>query len=181
VIFDLDNTLITSTLCFDTIKEALDIPKNSFILEYLESLDDELYQEKSKLLEQMELEFAEDAKLIADADVFLNKLSSKGIKTGILTRNCKSVTEKIIKKFNLPINHYITREMAAPKPAPEGLMIFLNLWELEPSEVLFIGDFHFDIDCGKNAKVKTALFTNNNETDQNFGADFIISNFSLLL
>ena len=38
IVFDLDGTLLDSKLCFDRIRDELDIPQGEFILEYLETI-----------------------------------------------------------------------------------------------------------------------------------------------
>jgi FMN phosphatase YigB (HAD superfamily) len=37
-------------------------------------------------------------------------------------------------------------------------MMMASAWDLEPSEILFVGDSQDDIGCGKAAGMKTVLF-----------------------
>lgn len=43
--------------------------------------------------------------------------------------------------------------------------------------MLFVGDFKFDIDCGKAAGIKTALFTNGKFADQSLAPDYVINSY----
>ena len=71
----------------------------------------------------------------------------------------------------------IAREDARPKPDPDGLLKCIDKWSLKPEQLLYMGDFRFDIECGKNAKTKTAYFTNGLDPADDFGADYIVKNF----
>jgi len=128
-------------------------------------------------LEILELGYAKKATLAQGAMSLLNQINESNLKAGIFTRNCRSVTDCAINRFKLPVDLSLSREDAPPKPKPDGLLIFLKVWEFNPEELLFIGDFHFDIECGLNAGVKTGLFTNGITRDTNHGAHYIFSSF----
>jgi phosphoglycolate phosphatase-like HAD superfamily hydrolase len=49
----------------------------------------------------------------------------------------------------------VTREDAPPKPAPEPVWLGCRRMNLAPSEVLFVGDFEFDMLAGRRAGVRT--------------------------
>ncbi|MBK8202506.1 MAG: HAD hydrolase-like protein [Bdellovibrionales bacterium] len=49
---------------------------------------------------------------------------------------------------------------------------------MDKTQLLFVGDFKFDIDCGKAAGIKTALFTNGKVADQSLNPDYIIHSYS---
>lgn len=178
IVFDLDGTLIDSPLCFDSIRRQLDIPSGEYILEYLDNLPAEVKTQKLKKLEEIEIEAARSSILLPGAGELLLELKGLGINTGIFTRNCKAVTCHVISCFSLPIDLVVTREDAPAKPNPSGLHMFLRSWGLQHHELLFVGDFRFDIDCGKKAGVKTALFTNNGEIDLDLEPDHVIHEYS---
>jgi len=181
IVFDLDGTLIDSPLDFDFIKRTLDIPNEEYILEYIDKLDEPTKMEKHRLLEDIEVAAAKNAVLIDGALEILNHANDLGIQTGIFTRNCRAVVEIVMSMFNLPVSKIITRNEAKAKPDPEGLNILLKYWTQTPKDMLYVGDFRFDIECGKKAGVRTALFTSGKAVYNNYGADFVSKTYPMLI
>ncbi len=172
IVFDLDGTLVDSKLCFRTIRKQLGIPEGQWILEYLDQLPRQEKAAKLAELEQIELQAARNSDLYAGVLPLLEELRSKRIKLGIFTRNCSSVVRQITGKFKMKIDLVVTRDDGPPKPNPAGFKKFLETWNLMGHELLFVGDVYHDIDCGKQAGVKTALFTNGNSiTNSNLKPD----------
>jgi HAD superfamily hydrolase (TIGR01549 family) len=178
IVFDLDGTLVDSPLCFKTIRNQLEIPEGEWILEYLETLPAEVKTLKHTILEQIELDAAKKAMPFNGVQSLLRNLRSSGIKLGIFTRNCSVVTKHIVETFELELDLIITRDDAPPKPDPTGLKHFLKTWGLDGHELLFVGDFQSDIQCGKEAGVRTALFTNGKDHDSNWGPDYVVPNYT---
>lgn len=176
-IFDLDGTLIDSPLCFKTIRDTLNIPENCYILEYLEELPLEEKNLKLSQLESIEINAAKEARLMPFALSTLEQIKSQGIKLGIFTRNCRRASIQAVTNLGITVDLIITRDDAPPKPHPAGLNKFIHTWNIKKSDVLFIGDYKFDIDCGKAAGVKTALFTNNQSLTTLWDADYVFSSF----
>jgi HAD superfamily hydrolase (TIGR01549 family) len=179
IVFDLDGTLVDSPLCFDSIRSELEIPEGHFILEYLDQLPPEAQIEKRRRLEEIEAEAARQAKPISGVLELLRELRGRGVPVGIFTRNCRVATELVIAMHGFEIDMVVTRDEAPAKPDPTGLRLFLTEWKLAGHEILFVGDFHFDIDCGKRAGVKTALFTNGGEAEGDLRPDHVIPHFSV--
>lgn len=177
IIFDLDGTLIDSPLCFKTIRKALDIPDGTYILEHLSELPKEERNRKHQILEVIEVEAAKRATLFPGVLDTLLLAKSKNIRTGIFTRNCSAVVNVVLTKFDIDFDMVVTRDKAPPKPNPEGLSPFVNDWNIDKTELLFVGDFKFDIDCGKAAGIKTALFTNGQGADPSLNPDYLFHSY----
>lgn len=160
IVFDLDGTLIDSPLCFKTIRRRLEIPEYADILGFLDGLHREPRDRKLAELEQIEVDAARSAVPFPGVADLLKDLKVRGIRTGILTRNCRAASRRVLVDHAMPIDMIVTREDAPAKPDPEGLFRLMRHWALTKHEMLFVGDFRFDIECGRNAGVKTALFTN---------------------
>lgn len=178
VVFDMDGTLIDSPLCFETIRRELEIPKESYILEYLSELERPEREKKMKRLEEIEHEASKSASAFPGVVELLSRLRHAGMKIGIFTRNCGIATSEVIQTLGLSVDHVVTREDAPPKPNPEGLVRFLNLWKLERHEVLYVGDFRFDIECGKSVGVTTALFTNGQSLPDTWNSDHVFHSYA---
>ncbi|MBK8202505.1 MAG: HAD family phosphatase [Bdellovibrionales bacterium] len=122
IIFDLDGTLIDSPLCFKTIRKTLDIPDGNYILEHLNELPSNERNEKLQKLEEIEVEAAYESTLFPGVIDALDLARSKGIRTGIFTRNCSAVVNIVLSKFRLKFDMVVTRDEAPPKPDPTGLL-----------------------------------------------------------
>ena len=159
VIFDLDGTLVDSRLDFDAMRGEMGLPAGSPILEALDQMP--TGPEKSRCLEVLEtheLRGAEQADLIPGVSELLEFLSSHGLHQGLLTRNSLKSTEIVLDRHNLSLSPVLTREHVAAKPEPEGLLRICSHWQLAVDEVVFFGDYLFDIQAGQNAGIRTVLF-----------------------
>ncbi len=66
----------------------------------------------------------------------------------------------------LPYFHMVMgAEFAAPKPSPEGLLRYMQMFHTEPERVLFVGDTPADSRCALAASVPFALAGWNAEAD----------------
>jgi HAD superfamily hydrolase (TIGR01549 family) len=176
IIFDLDGTLVDSKLDFPAIRKRLNIPEGSFIVEFLETQEMEIRNRLIAQLESIELDYAKKSELYPDVAKTLSALKSENIKVGIFTRNCRLATNWVVENLGLSVDIVMTREDGPVKPDPTCLLQILDEWKLSPNEALYVGDFKFDIECGKRAGVKTALFSSRKQ-DSDFGADFVFSSF----
>lgn len=179
-VFDLDGTLVELNLPFDEIREALGI-KDRFILESIRKMDEKSRKERLKILEEFEVRAAKKTRLIAGVHEILGIIERKGIKKGIVTRNCKKSVEIILKRFNLNFDFVVTREDAEPKPSPESINLALRIAKVPPKNSVTVGDFKFDLIAGKLAGTKTILVLNgrSRETVEEFLhlADFVVNDF----
>lgn len=98
-----------------------------------------------------------ESRLFKDIDYLIRNLSKKKIKLAILTNNKSSYAEDVLNKFNItkffdPIIGF--NDVSKVKPDPEGILKILEMWKINPSRAIFIGDMTTDIDAGKNARVR---------------------------
>jgi HAD superfamily hydrolase (TIGR01509 family) len=178
VIFDLDGTLVDTRLDFTLLCQRLGWPVGTPILEHLATLTDPAeYAVATQIIEQFELEGAEQASWMPGAAELLRQLQQQKIPTAILTRNIKSATELCMQKLQFSVDVVLTREDCAPKPHPEGLIKIANHWQRECRELLFIGDYLFDLQTAARAGMPSCLYRtadNGHFADQ---ADFVIDHF----
>lgn len=161
VIFDLDGTLVDSRLDFSQMRLAMGIPEKEPILEYLATLDEPSRIAKEKILDAFELEGAMRATLFDGVRELLDTLQRWNIETAIFTRNSKKVTTRTLERLELTgFSQLVTRECAPPKPLPDGLNLIRDNWAFEATEVVYVGDYLFDLEAGRNAGIETALFLN---------------------
>jgi pyrophosphatase PpaX len=92
----------------------------------------------------------------------IQSLKDQGIATGIVTSKLRKnalLTLDVIgmgTTFDWMIS---LDEVSQPKPNPDGLLQCLHRFNLQPHDVLFVGDTIYDYQAGKNAGVDTALVT----------------------
>jgi len=162
VLFDMDGTLtLPGAIDFAAVKREMGCPIEVPVLEYIEAQPKGKQQRFRSILERHELEAAEISIPNPEAEQCLKALKAKGLKLGIITRNCAASVKKVLSKFQQvkeeTFEAIITREMALPKPHPEGVEMAAKKMGITPWEMLVVGDYRFDIIAGKVVGAKTAL------------------------
>lgn len=202
VLFDLDGTLIdTNNLILEsykhTFKKHLDyIPDDKEIVKYfgeplkitLSRFDSERFEEMYKTyVEYNEVNHDSMVKEMDYARETLEELNRRGILLGVVTSKRRVMAERGLRLFNLLdyLDVVITPEDTVKhKPDPQPILKACEKLRLEPKDVLFVGDSHFDILCGKNAGAKTCLVKYTMldlEELLNFEPDFVIEDLRDIL
>ncbi len=151
-IFDLDGTLVDSKLDFDLMRREIGIKDETPVLEYLEAHSDpEFIKRGLDIVHKHELIGAQEATWIDGSKDLLEYLKQSNINTGILTRNSKMVTDMTIESLGIDVEMVITRDDCEPKPSPRGIEVMLENWSLKPKDVIYIGDFFFDLQTARAA------------------------------
>lgn len=100
---------------------------------------------------------------------------------GILTNGFAETQRKKFEKFDLydSARHVvISEEVGALKPDPKVFRHATNLAEVEPDEILYVGDsFSSDVQGGTSFGWKVAWFTGNGNLEQHKQADFVFHQF----
>jgi HAD superfamily hydrolase (TIGR01549 family) len=136
-------------------------------------------------LDEIELEIAERSEPADGAAELLESLLSQGAKIGILTRNNAINIQVSLKAAGLL--HYfaetdlLSRECAAPKPAPDGIHKLLNNWQASIDDAVMVGDSIHDLDAGRNAKAATIYFDTSGEFAHKNAADLCVTHLSELI
>ncbi len=165
VIFDLDNTLVDSRLDFDAMRREMELSSEEPILESLARFDPERAARCQEILHRHELEGAERATLLPGAGELIVALHGRGVRLAIATRNSRRVTEVTLRKLAIPIDWVFTRDDGPIKPHPWSVAEACRQWGVAPAEVVMVGDFRFDIECGRAAGCRTVLLTHPHEAD----------------
>lgn len=100
--------------------------------------------------------------IFAGIEEEVKNLYEKGYKLGIVTSRLKNTTIRGLKKYNLDqyFHCIVTADDSKKhKPDPEPILIALEMLESRPENVIMIGDSIFDIQCAKNAGVRSAVVT----------------------
>ncbi|MEM2970144.1 MAG: HAD-IA family hydrolase [Candidatus Bathyarchaeia archaeon] len=182
VVFDLDGTLINSAIPFKEMKRKIIsyLQSNGVTLGLLneemltieilrlavEDLQRKGFSEKqiantltqaSKIMNEVELQSADNATLIEGVPETLKALKRQGLKLGVLTRSCHEYTEKILTKFKIAkyFDAVAARDdVNQPKPNPEQAFYLLKLLGVDAEETLFVGDHWSDAECARQAGLR---------------------------
>ncbi|MCH2339659.1 HAD family hydrolase [Pseudomonas sp. NPDC047963] len=160
-VFDMDGTLTLAVHDFPAIKRALDIPQDDDILHHLAALPaDEAASKRAWLLDH-ERELAHAATPAPGASELLHMLRDRGCRLGVLTRNAHELALVTLQAVGMgdcfASDDILGRDEAPPKPDPGGLLHLADKWSIEPSELVMVGDFRFDLECAKAAGARGVL------------------------
>lgn len=159
VIFDLDNTLVSSSLNFNNIRETLGCSKDIDLLSFVDSLPDQQSIDAKKALVDYEIKDASNASKLAGADELLALLSKLSIPCAIVTRNCREAALIKLHNNNIDVPILLTREDHKAKPAPDALLHLAKYWNTPSENLLYVGDYLYDLQAAQNAKTMSCLVT----------------------
>lgn len=110
---------------------------------------------------------------------------SKQYSVGFLTNGFAEVQQKKAEKFglfDLTENYIISENVGFMKPMPGIFEYATRMAEVQPEEILYVGDsFISDIEGGSAFGWKTAWFTNSQDASQTKKATFAFDDFDLLV
>ena len=160
-VFDMDGTLTIAVHDFAAIRVALAIPAEDDILTHLAALPAEEAAAKHAWLLEHERELAIGSRPATGAVELVRDLAARGCQLGILTRNAQELAYITLKAIGLDdcfaVEDVLGRDEATPKPDPAGLLQLATRWSVEPEQMVMIGDYMHDLNCGRAAGAKTIL------------------------
>ena len=160
-VFDMDGTLTLAVHDFPAIKRALGIPQEDDILGHLAALPADIAAAKHAWLLEHERALAVASRPAAGAVELVRELAGRGYRLGILTRNARELAHVTLEAIGIADcfakDDVLGRDEAAPKPDPGGLLKLAQAWNVQPSEMVMVGDYQFDLACGRAAGTRTVL------------------------
>jgi HAD superfamily hydrolase (TIGR01509 family) len=158
-VFDLDGTLTIGAHDFAGIRRSLGLPEGRGILESIAELEPERAAVAMRWLDDHEYELACDARAADGADALLAALVRRGVRRGIVTRNSLRNLEATLAAAGLSRyferSGFVTRELTAPKPRPDGILHLLGLWQAPPAAAVMVGNHAMDLLAGRAAGTTT--------------------------
>ncbi len=177
VIFDLDGTLVDSGLDFDAMRREIGLPERMPILEAMAQMSSREATRCAEIVERHEWAGVQRAIPFPGAREFLEELAALGWRQAVLTRNSRQAARETLARFGWQFAPVLGREDAPPKPHPEGIRRILENWGFETEQVIFVGDFHFDMLAARRAGVKRVLYAGKHAVDDRLrgeSCDFVI-------
>ena len=204
IIFDFDGTLAFLNIDFSLMRERIfDLMRRYGVKEetiqekYLLEIIDEVYQilweknpshaeafyqESHHILHEVEMRAAEKGKLIPGTEATLKSLRKKGIKIGIITRNCEEAVRKVFPGIDDFCDVFVSRNSVKKvKPHPDHLTYVMESLKTSGEESVMVGDHIIDIQAGKRVGMKTiGVLTGRIKKDEfeKAGADYILRDAS---
>lgn len=158
VIFDLDGTLVRTRLDFAGLRRQLGFPDGVGILEHIESLTGAARQSAAAAVRAHEMDCAETATWMPGALDLLTSLRNADLPWGVVTRNTREAAQAVLGQLTEHTYTLLAREDCPPKPDPAGPLTLAREWEVPPDEVLFVGDFIYDLQAARAAGMPSCLY-----------------------
>lgn len=160
-VFDMDGTLTVAVHDFAAIRVALGIPPEDDILTHLAALPAAEAEAKHAWLLEHERDLAVASTAATGAVELVRELAGRGCQLAILTRNARELAHVTLEAIGLADcfdkELVLGRDEAAPKPSPDGLLKIAQVWDVDPSELVMVGDYRIDLECGRTAGARTVL------------------------
>jgi len=181
VIFDLDDTLVLSTVDYVRFKRLIierialegedvrDYRPDDGIISLIDrfrhgmeasgrspSEVQEVLREFDQIMDDVELERADETKAIPGAAGLLALLRDRGVKIGVLTRGCERYARFVLRltgMLDLVDAIECRNSDVPPKPSPEPYWRLAAQLGLQPEETVFVGDHLIDAKCASSAGV----------------------------
>jgi phosphoglycolate phosphatase len=143
---------------------------------------EDFYPKAHDILREIEMKAAETGKLIPGTKATLKSLRQKGIKIGIITRNCEDAVRQVFPEINDFCDVFVSRNSVKKvKPHPDHLTYVMESLKISGQESVMVGDHVIDIQAGKRVGMKTiGVLTGRikNEEFEKAGADYILGDVS---
>lgn len=181
VVFDLDDTLVLSTVDYGKFKRLV-IDKivshgeprtmydpNETVVSIVSRYERRMHEarltdkerkqrlaELDRIMDEVELERVAETKAIRGAIDLLELLRNRGIKIGILTRGCQDYASAALSEAGLMqmIDALECRNSETKaKPSPESYLRLTEQLGVRKEETFFVGDHPIDAKCAANAGV----------------------------
>ncbi len=171
VLFDFDGTLTRpGGLDFNMLREKLDCPSGTPVLEFIETLPGPEQVTALATLDQFEYEEAQRAEPNTGAESLISFLKAEKIPFGVASRNSRRSVLRSLQNLEFlkesDFSVVITRDTPLPaKPDPAPVVWAAQQMETRVDELLMVGDFVFDIEAGKRAGALTVWITNGQPPD----------------
>jgi phosphoglycolate phosphatase len=205
MIFDFDGTLAVLTIDFGLMRrrvlewmKAYGIGEEriheKYLLEIIEEVRHLMVEEKRareaekffdgahQILKEVELEAAAGGKLIPGSKEVLCSLREKGVKVGIITRNCEDAVRRVFPDMDAYCDVFVSRDgVKKVKPHPDHLTSVMRALQVSGDETVMVGDHVLDILAGKKVGMKTVgVLTGyiKREEFEKAGADYILRSVS---
>jgi len=112
----------------------------------------------AKVIHDHEMADAHSCETLSGAVEMLAMLDDLNIRTAIVTRNSAPATQIKLARTGIKLKHVLTREDAAPKPAPDALLGLARQWGIPNESCVYVGDYIYDLEAAHRANMHACLY-----------------------
>lgn len=178
--FEVNRDSVRETYLLEIIDEVY-----HFLMERGPSIAETFYEKAYQILYQVEMDAASRGSLLPGVKELLISLRNKGLKIGIITRNCEEAVRRVFPEIDHYCDVFISRDsIRKAKPHPDHLNAVTERLGIYGEEAVMIGDHPLDIQAGKRVGMRTIGVLSGRTTKEEFekaGADGILNNVTELL
>lgn len=153
----------------------------------LEHDSPELEALRDEFLVRYDLQHAQFTEPFAGVLELLKRLDDAGIRWGVATNKPLRFAQPIMDALNLSARSAVLLcpdHVEHSKPAPDMLLLACEQLQLDPREVIYVGDDQRDIDAGRAANMHTVAvrygYNQSEDNPANWGADAVIDEITEL-
>lgn len=180
VIFDLDGTLVESQLNFPLLRQLVNCPEGTDILTHVAGLDHNEQARAHAIIEQHELEDAQQASWLPGAQRLVDALLDLNLPLAIVTRNSPQAASIKVTNNQIPIDWVLTRADGPAKPDPSVLLHVAKTWRISPEHIMYVGDYKYDVQAANNAGMQACLYAPDGTPEYAHLADHLVSDLEKL-
>ncbi|XP_065862935.1 haloacid dehalogenase-like hydrolase domain-containing protein At2g33255 isoform X2 [Euphorbia lathyris] len=168
VVFDMDGTLTVPVIDFTAMYKAVlgeveysrikaENPSGIDILHHIENWNPDKQRKAYEIILDYERQGLDRLQIMPGAVELCGFLDSKQLR-GLITRNVKEAVDLFHLRSGVMFSPALSREFRPYKPDPSPLLHICSTWEVQPNEVMMVGDsLKDDVVCGKRAGAFTCL------------------------
>ena len=160
VILDMDGTITKPYIDWKALRAEIGVPPDQMIMHYIDSLEGEAKAEAEGILVRRENEAATHSELNEGIRELVAFLEERGLKTALVTNNCRSSVDIILGKHDLCFDLILSREDGQIKPSGDLIVKALARMGLRSDEAILIGDGRLDIEASEEAGVVGVYLSN---------------------
>ncbi|WCJ24153.1 Haloacid dehalogenase-like hydrolase (HAD) superfamily protein [Euphorbia peplus] len=169
VVFDMDGTLTVPVIDFTAMYKAVlgdaeysrikaESPSGIDILHHIETWTPDKQRKAYEVILDFERQGQDRLQIMPGAVELCGFLDSKQLRRGLITRNVKEAVDLFHSRSGVRFSPALSREFRPYKPDPAPLLHICSAWEVQPNEVMMVGDsLKDDVVCGKRAGAFTCL------------------------
>jgi len=136
IIFDMDGTITKPYIDWKALRAEIGVPSEQMIIHYIKALRGEAKHKAEQILIRRENEAAAHSELNEGARELLSYLRKNDVSTALVTNNCRSSVDTVLKKHNLAFDLILTREDGETKPSGDLILKALARMGMERDEAL---------------------------------------------
>ena len=164
VILDMDGTITKPYIDWQALRAEIGVPPGQMIMHYIDALKGEAQARALAILVRRENEAATLSELNEGVAELVGYLKQRGLKTALVTNNCRSSVDIILGKHGLTFELVLTREDGRIKPSGDLILKALARMGIRNDEAVLIGDGKLDLEAAENAGVLGVYLTNGQPT-----------------